>query len=93
MRFIDKYRSYVINYNLGKDLVRAYVEKQADARRRRRERWSAFARAAVLAAPALGPEGVASDALHRDSPRSVRPEVLRLVERPGPAPGARRGAD
>ena len=23
MRFFDQYRSYVINYNLGKDLVRA----------------------------------------------------------------------
>ena len=29
VRFIDDYRSYVINYNLGKDLVRAYVERQA----------------------------------------------------------------
>src|SRR5438874_1556592 len=26
MRFIDQYRSYVINYNLGKDLVRRFVE-------------------------------------------------------------------
>jgi hypothetical protein len=26
VRFIDTYRSYVINYNYGKDLVRAYVE-------------------------------------------------------------------
>ena len=26
MRFFDQYRSYVINYNLGKDLVRAYIE-------------------------------------------------------------------
>ena len=26
--FIDQYRSYVINYNLGQDLVRAYVEKR-----------------------------------------------------------------
>ncbi|HMI87678.1 MAG TPA: hypothetical protein VK550_26510 [Polyangiaceae bacterium] len=29
VRFIDKYRSYVINYNLGKDLVRAHVESLA----------------------------------------------------------------
>jgi len=29
VRFIDKYRSYVINYNLGKDLVREYVERKA----------------------------------------------------------------
>jgi hypothetical protein len=26
VRFIDQYRSYVINYNLGKDLVHRYVE-------------------------------------------------------------------
>ncbi len=26
VRFMDDYRSYVINYNLGKDLVRSYVE-------------------------------------------------------------------
>ena len=26
MRFFDSYRSYVINYNYGKDLVRRYVE-------------------------------------------------------------------
>ena len=30
VRFIDTYRSYVINYNLGRDLVRAYVERLAD---------------------------------------------------------------
>ena len=29
--FIEKYRSYVINYNLGQDLVRAYVEAWAGA--------------------------------------------------------------
>ena len=28
VKFIEQYRSYVINYNLGKDLVRAYVERQ-----------------------------------------------------------------
>ena len=27
LRFIDTYRSYVINYNLGRDLVRAWVER------------------------------------------------------------------
>jgi hypothetical protein len=26
VRFMDKYRAYVINYNLGKDLVKTYVE-------------------------------------------------------------------
>jgi len=28
-KFFDQYRSYVIHYNLGRDLVRAYVERQA----------------------------------------------------------------
>ena len=28
LKFIEQYRSYVINYNLGKDLVRAYVERR-----------------------------------------------------------------
>jgi hypothetical protein len=41
VRFIDQYGAYVINYNLGKDLVAAYVERQAgdDAL----QRWRAFA--------------------------------------------------
>ena len=29
MRFVDQYRSYVINYNLGQDLVRRYLEARA----------------------------------------------------------------
>ncbi|RMH19123.1 MAG: hypothetical protein D6696_11495 [Acidobacteria bacterium] len=29
VRFFDQYRSYVINYNLGQDLARAYVERRA----------------------------------------------------------------
>ncbi len=29
-KFFDTYRSYVINYNLGKDMVRAYVERGTD---------------------------------------------------------------
>ena len=28
VRFFDQYRSYVINYNLGQDMVRAYVESR-----------------------------------------------------------------
>jgi hypothetical protein len=28
VRFFDQYRSYVINYNLGKDMVRVYIEKR-----------------------------------------------------------------
>jgi hypothetical protein len=39
VRFIDQYGAYVINYNLGKDLVAAYVERLAgdDPERRWRE--------------------------------------------------------
>ena len=48
-RFIDQYRSYVINYNLGKDLVKAYVDARSDGRPDRR--WSEFER--LLAAPRL----------------------------------------
>ena len=49
IRFFDRYRSYVINYNLGQDLVRAYVERAAgpDADRR----WDVFAQ--LLASPIL----------------------------------------
>ncbi len=35
MKFIERYRSYVINYNFGLDLVRAHVERSGD-------RWAAF---------------------------------------------------
>jgi hypothetical protein len=48
VKFIDQYRSYVLNYNLGQDLVRAYVEKRADAAG---GRWAAFK--ALLASPRL----------------------------------------
>jgi hypothetical protein len=46
VRFIDQYRSYVINYNLGKDMVRRYVEQSDPARR-----WDAFT--AILTTPML----------------------------------------
>ncbi|RZJ38787.1 MAG: hypothetical protein EON86_15245, partial [Brevundimonas sp.] len=28
LRFIDTYRSYIINYGLGRDVVQAWVERQ-----------------------------------------------------------------
>lgn len=39
IRFVEQYRAYVINYNLGQDIVRAYVERGNDAPA---ERWAAF---------------------------------------------------
>jgi len=49
LRFIDQYRSYVINYNLGKDMVRDYVEKAAAGNSERR--WQTFT--ALLTSPRL----------------------------------------
>ena len=49
LKFIDQYRSYVINYNLGQDMVRAHVERvgAGDAA----ARWLAFE--AVISEPTL----------------------------------------
>jgi hypothetical protein len=42
VRFFDTYRSYVINYNYGKDLVKRYVEAQGGTTSRPDVRWSVF---------------------------------------------------
>ena len=42
MRFIDQYRSYVINYNLGKDLVRRFVESHGGTPDQPEKRWEVF---------------------------------------------------
>ena len=55
VRFIDTYRSYVINYNLGLDLVRQYVEREAGPDATETERWSVFAE--LLSSPRL-PSGL-----------------------------------
>jgi len=41
-RFIDVYRSYVINYNLGQDLVRQYVDAQGGTADDPSRRWQVF---------------------------------------------------
>ena len=53
VKFFDQYRSYVINYNLGKDLVREYVERESggDAEKR----WKVFEQ--LLSSPRL-PSGL-----------------------------------
>jgi hypothetical protein len=53
MKFIQRYRSYVINYNLGEDMVRSYIEKRSGADPRKR--WSEFAK--LLSSPRL-PSGI-----------------------------------
>lgn len=56
MRFVDTYRSYVINYNLGQDLVAEYVERgEADVE----TRWHRFER--ILSEPISAPELIGND--------------------------------
>jgi len=50
VRFIDQYRSYVINYNLGKDLVGKYVESRG-APDHPEKRWEVFEE--LLSSPRL----------------------------------------
>jgi hypothetical protein len=54
VRFMDQYRSYVINYNLGKDLVAVYIEKQTSGGGADR-RWDEFEK--LLSSPRL-PSGL-----------------------------------
>jgi hypothetical protein len=54
VRFIDQYGAYVINYNLGKDLVASYLERHAGADPA--ARWREFAR--LISSPRL-PSGLA----------------------------------
>ena len=51
VRFFDQYRSYVINYNLGKDLVRRFIERQAGAGASDARRWAEFEK--LLSSPRL----------------------------------------
>jgi hypothetical protein len=51
VRFIDQYRSYVINYNLGKDLVRRYVESHGGVPGDPGKRWELFEN--LLSSPRL----------------------------------------
>ena len=53
VRFFDQYRSYVINYNLGKDMVATYIERKAGNDGSRR--WDEFAK--LLSSPRL-PSGL-----------------------------------
>ncbi len=41
-RFIDQYRSYVINYNLGKDLVANYIKAKGGTADQPEKRWAIF---------------------------------------------------
>jgi hypothetical protein len=54
-RFFDQYRSYVINYNLGLDLVRQYIVRRGGTEKNPVKRWEEFTR--LLASPRL-PSGL-----------------------------------
>jgi hypothetical protein len=51
VRFFDQYRSYVINYNLGKDLVRAFIIRRSGVDAAPARRWREFT--ALLSSPRL----------------------------------------
>src|SRR5262249_13990546 len=51
VRFIQRYRSYVINYNVGEDMVQKYIEKRGGTDKQPAERWQIFAE--LLSSPRL----------------------------------------
>lgn len=55
VRFFDQYRSYVINYNLGQDMVRSYIEQRGGTARNPKKRWDEFKK--LLSSPRL-PSGL-----------------------------------
>ena len=55
VKFIDQYRSYVINYNLGKDLIRVYLTRKSGTGASVVKQWAEFA--ALLSSPRL-PSGL-----------------------------------
>jgi hypothetical protein len=42
LRFIERYRSYVINYNLGQDIVRSFIENRGGTSDKSALRWKIF---------------------------------------------------
>ena len=55
VRFFDQYRSYVINYNLGKDMVRQFIESRGGTPDHADTRWAEFEK--LLSSPRL-PSGL-----------------------------------
>ena len=55
-RFFDQYRSYVINYNLGQDLIRRYIESRGGTSDNPGKRWAEFQE--LLSTPRV-PSGLA----------------------------------
>jgi len=55
VRFFDQYRSYAINYNYGKDLVRRFIEARGGTAEHPDKRWQEFT--SLLSSPRL-PSGL-----------------------------------
>jgi hypothetical protein len=55
IKFFDQYRSYVINYNYGQDLVKQYIERRGGTADNPAKRWEEFEK--LLASPRL-PSGL-----------------------------------
>lgn len=55
VRFFDQYRSYVINYNFGQDLVKRYIERHGGTVDHPRKRWNEFKK--LISSPRL-PSGL-----------------------------------
>jgi hypothetical protein len=51
VQFIEHYRSYVINYNLGEDMVRNYIERHGGTAGQPEKRWHEFEQ--LLSSPRL----------------------------------------
>jgi hypothetical protein len=54
LRFIEQYRSYVINYNLGQEMVRRYIESQGGTPDHPEESWRLFSD--LISRPAVASE-------------------------------------
>lgn len=54
LRFIEQYRSYVINYNLGQEMVGRYIESHGGTPDRPEERWRLFSD--LISRPAVASE-------------------------------------
>lgn len=54
VRFFDQYRSYVINYNLGRDMVREYIERRGGTDKAPAKRWEEFEK--LISSPRLPSE-------------------------------------
>lgn len=61
-RFFDQYRSYVINYNLGQDLVKQYIEARGGTDKNPVKRWEEFKK--LISSPQL-PSGLQEILNHR----------------------------